>query len=90
MYSSINGKLHDIGVLGIPIPRYSQAGTYTLSITTNDAAGNSHVYAAQDLAILGFASTLPATDTDADSTPPTLTSLTFIPNHINTSPQASR
>jgi hypothetical protein len=67
----------------LTFPRFSEAGTWTISsVFVEDAAGNTLVLAAADLTARGFPTTLAVTST-SDTTPPTLAAFGFTPTSIN-------
>jgi hypothetical protein len=69
--------------VAVTFPRFSEAGTWTVSsVFVGDAAGNSLILATADLAARSFPTTLTVTST-TDSTPPTLTAFSFAPTSIN-------
>jgi len=69
----------------VVFPRFSEAGTWTVtSALWIDAAGNTSVLGPADLAAKGLPTTLTVTTT-RDTTPPTLTSLSFTPATLTTS-----
>ncbi len=88
-FTSFNspGQRSGNALSSITIPRYAPAGSYALSVTLKDLAGNSRTYSGQDLATLGFPATLAVSSSDPDSTPPTLTSIAFLPNTVDTTSQ---
>ena len=88
-FTSFNspGQRSGNALSSITIPRYAPAGTYALSVTLRDLADNSRTYSSQDLAALGLPSTLAVSSSDPDSTPPTLTSIAFVPNTVDTTSQ---
>ena len=69
--------------LTVTFPRFSESGTWTVSAAiVGDAAGNTQILSASDLASRGPA-TLTVTSGPADTTPPTLTAFSFTPTTIN-------
>ena len=82
-----SGTKSDTLLAGISVPRYAPAGSYTVTLTVSDLAGNSRTYSPQNLAALGFPATLAVSSSDPDSIPPTLTSIAFLPNSVDTTSQ---
>jgi hypothetical protein len=69
--------------VALTFPRFSEAGTWTVSaVFVSDAAGNTLPLATPDLTARGFPTTLTVTST-SDTTPPTLTAFGFTPTSIN-------
>jgi len=68
----------------VTFPRFSEPGTWTVAnVVLGDAVGNTSFLATSDLAAKGFPTTLTVTSTP-DTTPPTLTALSFSPTSITT------
>jgi Bacterial Ig-like domain len=77
------------GTVAVPFPRFSSAGVWTVaSIFLSDAAGNTLVLDTAGLAAKGFSTNLTVISA-TDTTPPTLTALTFVPATINTTYHAA-
>jgi len=74
-----------IQLSSILIPRYAPAGTYVLSISTQDRVGNKRTYSQSQLAALGFPATVTIVDSNPDSTPPTVSAFSFTPAQIDVS-----
>jgi hypothetical protein len=66
-------------------PQAAQAGTWTVSVTLGDNAGNRITLQSATVVNLGFPGTLSVVDTAPDTTPPTLLSVSFSPSTIDTS-----
>jgi hypothetical protein len=69
----------------VVIPLYAEAGTWKIGVEILDLTDNEAVYTSSQLSTLGFTSTINVTDTNPDTTPPTLVSASFSPTSINTS-----
>lgn len=70
----------------LTMPRQSEAGPWSVqSLTLRDCAGNSRFYSASMLQTLGHQASVDVVSDPADTQPPALTSLTYLPITINTS-----
>ena len=70
----------------LTIPQYSEVGRWTVGeLLLQDAANNSENFDETTLAALGFSPSLQVSDNSPDTTPPTLTNLTFSPRFLDTS-----
>jgi hypothetical protein len=81
---NLNPAVSVTGSGTLTFPRFSEAGTWTVSVVyVGDAAGNTSILGPTILAQLGFATNLTVTS-NTDSTPPALTAFSFSPNAVNT------
>lgn len=67
------------------VPQYSTAGRYQLSTTILDDEGNARTLTSDDLAAAGWPSFVDITDSDPDTTAPTVTSVTVTPSSVDVS-----
>lgn len=71
--SSFAANTSVTGTANVTIPKGSESGTWTASVFLADAAGNTRILSASDLAGQGFATQLTVTNTPGDTTPPVIT-----------------
>lgn len=68
----------------VRFPHFSEPGTWRLTMTLLDVASNSITYTPDELATLGYSMDVVVTSSPADTTAPSLTSLSLDANTIDT------
>jgi hypothetical protein len=71
--------------IAVVIPRYSEPGTWSVSVFLSDRVGNSATLATSVLAAAGFSSAFTVNDSDPDLQAPALTGVTMSPASVDVS-----
>ncbi len=67
----------------VPFPQYSEAGTWKIEVILPDRAGNLSTLNATELEAAGFPATVEVEDTNVDTEPPALESLSISPSVLS-------
>jgi hypothetical protein len=72
------------------VPRYSVAGTWSVTVQAEDAAYNTRTHSAATPANASFPTSFTVTDANADATAPSIVTLTVSPTTVNTASGAKQ